>query len=60
VLNNEPGVSAITAEPVRAVMHRLSYHRKLLARGLKTRASCIIGMIVPDISDRSRRRPFTA
>ena len=55
VLNNEPDVSDITAERVRAVMDRLGYHPNLLARGLKTRASSIIGMIVPDISD-----PFTA
>lgn len=55
VLNNEPDVSDVTAERVRAVMDRLGYHPNLLARGLKTRASSIIGMIVPDISD-----PFTA
>jgi LacI family transcriptional regulator len=55
VLNNEPDVSEFTAERVRAVMDRLGYHPNLLARGLKTRASSIIGMIVPDISD-----PFTA
>ena len=55
VLNHEPDVSDITAERVRAVMERLGYHPNLLARGLKTRSSSIIGMIVPDISD-----PFTA
>jgi len=55
VLNNEPDVSDVTAERVRAVMDRLGYLPNLLARGLKTRASSIIGMIVPDISD-----PFTA
>ena len=55
VLNNEPDVSAETAARVRAVMEKLDFRPNLLARGLKTRTSLAIGMIVPDISD-----PFAA
>lgn len=54
-LNDEPYVNKKTASRIRDVMTRLGYRPNELARGLKTRKSVAIGMIVPNLSD-----PFTA
>lgn len=51
VLNGESTVHPKTAAKVRAVMARLGYQPNELARGLKSRKSSTIGMIVKNLSD---------
>ncbi|HLI03722.1 MAG TPA: LacI family DNA-binding transcriptional regulator [Terracidiphilus sp.] len=51
VLNHSANVSQKKAEKIRGVMERLGYRPNELARGLKSRKSAAIGMIVPNLSD---------
>jgi LacI family transcriptional regulator len=51
VLNKEPSVNSQTAINVQDAMVRLDYRPNELARGLKTRRSAAIGMIVKNLSD---------
>lgn len=51
VLNHSVNVSEKKVAKIRAVMKRLGYRPNELARGLKSRRSAAIGMIVPNLSD---------
>lgn len=51
VLNREDNVCEAKVAHIRAVMARLGYRPNELARGLKSRKSAAIGMIVPNLSD---------
>lgn len=51
VLNEADNVSEKKVTKIRAVMERLGYRPNELARGLKSRKSAAIGMIVPNLSD---------
>jgi len=51
VLNGAENVSEKKAARIRAVMDRLGYRPNELARGLKSRKSAAVGMIVPNLSD---------
>lgn len=51
VLNHSADVSDKKATLIREVMKRLDYKPNELARGLKSRKSAAIGMIVPNLSD---------
>lgn len=51
VLNESINVSEKKVAKIRAVMDRLGYRPNELARGLKSRKSAAIGMIVPNLSD---------
>lgn len=51
VLNHSSNVSEKKVAKIRAVMARLGYRPNELARGLKSRKSAAIGMIVPNLSD---------
>ncbi len=51
VLNHSVNVSEKKTEKIRKVMERLGYRPNELARGLKSRKSAAIGMIVPNLSD---------
>jgi LacI family transcriptional regulator len=51
VLNESDNVSEKKVAKIRAVMERLGYRPNELARGLKSRKSAAIGMIVPNLSD---------
>lgn len=51
VLNQEDNVSETKVAHIRAVMERLGYRPNELARGLKSRKSAALGMIVPNLSD---------
>ncbi len=51
VLNEESSVSSKTAARVRTAMARLGYQPNELARGLKSRRSTTIGIIVKNLSD---------
>lgn len=55
VLNGSENVSEKKTVAIRAAMARLGYQPNELARGLKSRRSAAIGMIVPNLSD-----PFNA
>lgn len=51
VLNESINVSEKKVARIREVMERLGYRPNELARGLKSRKSAAIGMIVPNLSD---------
>lgn len=51
VLNEAENVSEKKVARIRAVMDRLGYRPNELARGLKSRKSAAVGMIVPNLSD---------
>lgn len=51
VLNHSINVSEKKVEKIRKVMEQLGYRPNELARGLKSRKSAAIGMIVPNLSD---------
>ncbi len=54
-LNNSPELRPATAARVRAAMKKLGYQPNELARGLKSKHSETIAMVVPNLAD-----PFTA
>lgn len=51
VLNGAENVSEKKVARIRAVMDRLGYRPNELARGLKSRKSAAVGMIVPNLAD---------
>ncbi len=51
VLNNKGEIRAATSQRVQAVIERLGYRPNSLARGLATRRTETIGLVVPDIAN---------
>jgi LacI family transcriptional regulator len=51
VINNKEGVSQVTRERVQAVVERLDYHPSNIARGLVTKRTGTLGLVVPDIAN---------
>ncbi len=51
VVNNHPSVSERTRKKVKEVILALDYHPNALARGLKTRTSKTIGLLLPEIQN---------
>lgn len=51
VLNNYPSVSEKTRQKVKEVIFALDYYPNALARGLKTRTSKTIGLLLPEIQN---------
>ena len=51
VVNNKEGVSASTRQHVQAVIDRLGYRPSDIARGLVTKRTGTLGLIMPDISN---------
>jgi len=51
VLNNHPYVSEPTRKKVKDVIFALDYYPNALARGLKTRSSRTIGLLLPEIQN---------
>ena len=51
VLNDKEYVSDETAERVREVIETLGYSSSLAARGMRSRMTNVIGMIMPDVED---------
>ncbi len=49
VLNGKDDVSAETAERVRTVIEDLNYSSSLAARGMRSRKTNVIGLIMPDV-----------
>ena len=50
-INNSPGVSPEVRERVLRIAREMRYHPNAVARGLRTKKSGIVGMIVPDITN---------
>jgi LacI family transcriptional regulator len=50
VVNNKPNISAATREKVLAIAHELNYYPNVIARGLATRRTNAIGIIVPNLA----------
>ncbi|MBU0278169.1 LacI family DNA-binding transcriptional regulator [Gemella sp. zg-1178] len=53
VVNNNPNVKEATRERVKEVIKRLKYTPNAVARGLASKKTTTIGIILPDISDLS-------
>lgn len=51
VINNKGEVSTSTREAVRAAIERLGYRPSSIARGLATRRTATIGLVVPDVAN---------
>jgi DNA-binding LacI/PurR family transcriptional regulator len=51
VINNKDDVSQKTRESVLQVIERLNYRPSSIARGLATRRTCALGLVVPDIAN---------
>jgi LacI family transcriptional regulator len=51
VVNNRDGVSQATRERVQAIIERLGYRPSDIARGLVTRRTATIGLVVPDVAN---------
>jgi LacI family transcriptional regulator len=51
VINNKEGVSQATRERVQGVIERLDYHPSDIARGLVTKRTGTLGLVVPDIAN---------
>jgi LacI family transcriptional regulator len=51
VVNNKDGVSRATRERVQAIIERLGYRPSDIARGLVTRRTATIGLVVPDVAN---------
>jgi LacI family transcriptional regulator len=51
VINSKEGVSQATRERVQAVIERLDYHPSDIARGLVTKRTGTLGLVVPDIAN---------
>jgi len=50
-LRDAPGISAVTRERVRKLARELGYVPNIAARGLRTRNTHLIGLVVPTLSD---------
>ncbi len=50
VINNKPNISKTTRERVMAIARELNYHPNLMARGLATKKTNSIGIIVPNLA----------
>lgn len=50
VINNKPNISKSTRERVMAIARELNYHPNLMARGLATKKTNSIGIIVPNLA----------
>jgi DNA-binding LacI/PurR family transcriptional regulator len=50
VINNKPNISIATKERVMQIAKRLNYYPNVIARGLATRRSNAIGVIVPNLA----------
>ncbi|MDO4814242.1 MAG: LacI family DNA-binding transcriptional regulator [Gemella sp.] len=51
VVNNNPNVKAATRERVQEVIERLKYTPNAVARGLASKKTTTIGIVLPDIAD---------
>jgi LacI family transcriptional regulator len=51
VINNTPGVSPEVRERVLRIVRELRFHPNAVARGLRTKKSRTVGMIIPDITN---------
>lgn len=51
VLNDKDGISEATRQRIREVIDRLGYRRSNIARGLVTKRTGTLGLVVPDISN---------
>jgi LacI family transcriptional regulator len=51
VINNKEGVSQATRERVQAVIERLGYRPSDIARGLVTKRTGTLGLVIPDVSN---------
>lgn len=51
VLNNKDDVAPETYEKVRRVMQELNYTASLAAKGMRSRVTKVIGLVVPGVSD---------
>lgn len=51
VLNNKDDVAAETCHKVRQVMQRMNYTASLAAKGMRSRATRVIGLVVPEVTD---------
>ncbi|MBN1120707.1 MAG: LacI family DNA-binding transcriptional regulator [Anaerolineae bacterium] len=51
VLNNKDDVAEATFEHVRDVIDELGYSSSLAAKGMRSRSTNVVGLIVPDVSD---------
>ncbi|MFL7793438.1 MAG: LacI family DNA-binding transcriptional regulator [Anaerolineae bacterium] len=51
VVNDRDGVSQATRERVQAIIERLGYRPSDIARGLVTRRTATIGLVVPDVAN---------
>jgi LacI family transcriptional regulator len=50
-INGKPGLSPELREEVLRIAQELGYRPNIIARGLATRQSCSIGLVVPDITN---------
>ena len=50
VVNGNPNVKPVTRKKVNEVIERLDYHPNAVARGLASKRSTTIGVILPDIT----------
>jgi len=51
VINDKEGVSQATRERVQAVIEQLDYHPSDIARGLVTKRTGTLGLVVPDVAN---------
>ena len=51
VINSKEGVSQATRERVQAVIERLGYRPSDIARGLVTKRTGTLGLVIPDVSN---------
>lgn len=51
VVNDEPGVNAVTAERVRTAIERLGYSRNESARVLRRGRTSSVGLVIEDVAD---------
>src|SRR5215207_6316272 len=51
VLNDQDGISDATRQRIQAVVERLGYRRSNIARGLVTKRTGTLGLVVPDNSN---------
>lgn len=50
VLNNKYDVAEETAEKVQGIIHQMGYASSLAARGMRSRRTNVIGLVVPDVA----------
>lgn len=50
VLNNKYDVAEETAEKVQSIIHQMGYASSLAARGMRSRRTNVIGLVVPDVA----------